>query len=60
MSEFEGRVGTMSLVLCDVFFGFVRNRLAGLVSNCDEEVVHCVGYVLGVGVCFAFVRKCCG
>lgn len=60
MSELEGWVSIMGLVLCDVFFGLVRDRLAGFVSHCDEEVVHCVGYILGVGVCFAFVRECCG
>ena len=29
--------------------------LAGLVSHCDEKVVHRVGYVLGVGVRLPFV-----
>ena len=46
-------MGAAGSILYDTVFSLV----AGLVSHCDEKVVYRVGYVLGVGVCLAFVRE---
>ena len=57
MSEFGFGVRGLS----DGFFTIgswvwvVWDGFASLVPYCDEKVVECVGYVLGLRVCFIFV-----
>ena len=43
------------LIWSDTFFLVLGDCLAGFVSYCDEEVIECVGYILGICILFLFI-----
>ena len=47
--------GAVGMVWSNVLFLVLWDCLAGFMSYCDEEVIECVGYILGICILFLFI-----